>query len=40
VNEDFSLGPEVRNWLDEDEQRIRSRITRDLELAMKALTAS
>ncbi len=35
VNEDFSLGPEVRNWLDEDERRVRSRITRDLAAAME-----
>ena len=34
VNEDFSLGPEMRSWLDEDELRIRNRITRDLQAAM------
>jgi len=37
VNEDFSLGPEVRNWLDEDERRIRGRITRDLGAALKGM---
>ena len=34
VNEDFNLGPEVRSWLDADELRIRTRITRDLNAAM------
>ena len=37
VNEDFSLGPEVRSWLDVDELRIRTRITRDLDVAMEDL---
>ena len=37
VNEDFSLGPELRRWLDEDELRIRRRITRDLDAAMAAM---
>ncbi len=37
VNEDFSLGPEVRSWLDVDELRIRTRITRDLDAAMAGL---
>ena len=36
VNEDFGLGPEMRSWLDEDELRIRRRITRDLEAAIRA----
>ena len=37
VNEDFSLGPEVRSWLDVDELRIRTRITRDLDAALADL---
>ncbi len=36
VNEDFGLGPEMRSWLDGDELRIRRRITRDLEAAIRA----
>lgn len=40
VNEDFSLGPEVRSWLDADELRIRTRITRDLDAAMKGTNAT
>ena len=34
VNEDFGLGPELRNWLDADELQVRGRITRDLEAAL------
>ncbi len=36
VNEEFGLGPDMRSWLDEDELRIRRRITRDLEAAIRA----
>jgi hypothetical protein len=30
VNEDFSLAPAARRWLDEDELRVRQRMKHDL----------
>jgi cellulose synthase operon protein C len=35
VNKDFTLGPSVRGWLDEDEYRVRQRIHNDLRALMK-----
>lgn len=36
VTEDFTLGPLVRSWLDEDEFRVRKRIRSDLEQSLRA----
>jgi len=35
VSEEFNLGPAVRGWLDDDEFRVRKRITRDLATALQ-----
>ena len=37
VSDDFSLGPGVRGWLDDDEFLIRLRVTRELQAALKRL---
>jgi hypothetical protein len=37
VSEEFTLGPQVRAWLDDDEYLIRRRVTRDLTEALKSL---
>lgn len=37
VSEEFTLGPQVRAWLDDDEYLIRRRVTRDLSEALKSL---
>src|SRR5262249_55503030 len=34
VHEDFTLGPAVRGWLDDDEFQVRQRIHRDLRAMM------
>jgi hypothetical protein len=31
VNDDFTLGPAIRRWLDDDEFRVRQRIHRDMQ---------
>jgi hypothetical protein len=35
VTDDFSLGPSVRGWLDDDEFLIRSRVHRDLSAVLR-----
>ncbi len=37
VSEEFTLGPQVRAWLDDDEYLTRRRVSRDLGEAMKSL---
>jgi hypothetical protein len=36
VTDDFSLGPAVRGWLDDDEFLIRRRIHRDMSSVLKS----
>lgn len=38
VSDEFTLGPDVRNWLDDDEFVIRSRIHRDLTQVLRTLS--
>jgi hypothetical protein len=35
VNEDFTIDPQVRHWLDDDEYLVRRRIHRDVRAAME-----